>query len=421
MILCLYGFFCLSAMAGMNISFLFVFLVFVWILLKSQFKLPENLRRLAEFKRYRFFASILFVACLLSLIVAKFFPIVYANHAPEITAHGFLKIWYLFCPMIIATVFLKTANPRLAIDWVKTVWWYTTIGLGVVAIIQFYTGWPIAQSIPTNAGRFHAVLFFGHHLSTASIIIFPTFVALAQAIGEYRRRQTLNWLAWVTSFAGILILFLTYARAVWISVPIGIVVLFFRYLRPKQRWLATGSFALFLLFASQSNLVKERATNSMGVDDRVQLWIANIDFFKHNPITGIGWLKTAEMSEFYFRQIDPGMTQHHFWGHAHNNFFEMLGGTGLIGLIAFLMWSVFTFKLAYRTSTTETNPSDPALADMAYGLGVGLLLLHINGLTNVTFWEGKVMHQQMLAIGFLLVISVLNEKAIKAQSTALQQ
>jgi O-antigen ligase len=409
--LCIYAVLSLSSMAGMNISFLFVALTFAYLLLSNSCKLPESLLDLPEFTYYLRYGGILFFACLLSLVVAKIAPVIYAGHAPDITAHGFLKIWYLFCPLILASVFLGLEHPRASIDRVKTAWWVMTLFLSVVAVIQFFTGWPIAQEIPTNLGHYHAILFFGHHLSTASIIIFPTFVALAQSIGTYLREKKIDRFAALTSAAGVLILFLTYARTAWLSVPIGLLILFFRYLKPKARLASVLGLFAILLAGSQTQAIKERITNSMGITDRFRLWQANIDFFKHNPITGIGWLKTQEMSEFYFKQLDPAHYHDYFWGHAHSNFFEMLGGTGLIGLFAFLAWSFFTLKLAYDAANDRR---DPMLADFAYGLGVALVLLHINGLTNVTFWEGKVMHQQMFAVAWLLVIRALQKQTLTA-------
>ena len=406
-ILCLYAIFSLSAMAGMNLSFLTVVLLFFFILMKTSFKLPKALLELSDFKQYLSYGGALFSACLLSLIVAKFFPVIYANHAPEITIHGFLKIWYLLIPLVVASVFLSSSDLKLLFERVKKCWWITTILLSVVAVIQFYTGWPLAQAIPTNPGRFHAILFFGHHLSTASIIIFPTFVALAQAIGVYQRKKTIDTFAWITGWAGILILFLSYARAAWVSVPIGIVLIFFRYLKPKARIISISALALLLAIGSQTSLMKERIENSMGITDRLRLWEANIDYFKHNPLTGIGWLKTQEMSEFYFKQKDPEHYHDYFWGHAHSNIFEMLGGTGIIGLLAFLAWSFFTLRLAYRASMNDLESPEPELSDFAYGLWVALVLLHLNGLTNVTFWEGKVMHSQMFAVALLLVIRAM--------------
>jgi O-antigen ligase len=159
--------------------------------------------------------------------------------------------------------------------------------------------------------------------------------------------------------------------------------------------------------------MKERIHNSMGIQDRFRLWEANLDYFKHRPLTGIGWLKTQEMSEFYFKTQDPEHYRDYFWGHAHNNFFEMLGGTGILGTLAFLFWSFFTFRFALSTRKLAQETRDFYLADISSGLFVALILLHFNGLTNVTFWEGKVMHQQMFAMGLLFMIQITLRKTTK--------
>jgi len=151
----------------------------------------------------------------------------------------------------------------------------------------------------------------------------------------------------------------------------------------------------------------------MGIRDRILLWEANLDYFKHRPLTGIGWLKTQEMSEFYFKEKDPENYKSYFWGHAHNNFFEMLGGTGVLGTLAFLIWSVFTLRFAHRTRIMSDEIRNPFLSDLSSGILAGLILLHFNGLTNVTFWEGKVMHQQMFAIGLLFMIQILIKSGAK--------
>jgi hypothetical protein len=88
----------------------------------------------------------------------------------------------------------------------------------------------------------------------------------------------------------------------------------------------------------------------------------------------------------------------------------MLGGTGLIGTAAFLIWTAFTFQLALRTAKKAENAGEHRLSDLAYGIFTALILLHVNGMTNVTFWEGKVMHQQMLGVSILLLIDLLHRR-----------
>lgn len=405
-------------MAGMNIGFFAVFALLLAAVFFYKDKSSSDFLAMPELGQYFRFGGALFTACLLSLVVAKIYPISYAGHAPEITVHGFLKIWYLFCPFVLLALFARSPGTAKSFHVITRTWWLTTCALAMIAVIQFYTGWPLRQVIPTNPNHFHAILFFGHHLSTSSIIVFPTFTAFSVALGSYTRKKKWNRNAWVTTLLGILILFLSYARTAWLAIPIGVMLVFAHYLRPKTLAVSTLGLFAFLGLVSQTPLLKERIENNMGIQDRLRLWQANIDFFKHNPVTGIGWLKTQEMSEFYFKSINPDHYREYFWGHAHSNFFEMLGGTGLLGLAAFLAWSYFTLRLAYRTSLAAKALGKFELSDFSWGLLVGLLLLHFNGLTNVTFWEGKVMHQQMWAIALLLMIQLILRRAYSNKNDA---
>ena len=413
-ILALYAVLSLTSMAGMNLGFLLVFLWFLAALLGMRGAILEPVRSTLGYRPYRNSALFLFSSCLLSLLMAKVQPFSYAGHAPEVTFHGVLKIWYLICPLVLSVVFSTHVQSSLeGLKFITRAWWSMTILLGLIAIIQFNTGWPHRQVIPTNPTHFHATLFLGHHLSTSSILVFPAFTALAVALGTLLREGRWRFLEWTAGCAGLLILFLSYARTAWLALPIGIVLLFARYLKPRTFWASTGALLVMILVGSQTPAMRERIRNSMGIRDRILLWEANLDYFKHRPLTGIGWLKTQEMSEFYFKEKDPENYKSYFWGHAHNNFFEMLGGTGVLGTLAFLIWSVFTLRFAHRTRIMSDEIRNPFLSDLSSGILAGLILLHFNGLTNVTFWEGKVMHQQMFAIGLLFMIQILIKSGAK--------
>jgi O-antigen ligase len=412
-ILALYCIFSLSSMAGMNLSFGIVFVGFLGVLYRRDHSSVGDLLRLPDFKKYLIAGSWIFFTCLLSLVVAHFNPYLYAGHAPDITAHGFLKIWYLLSPGILAATFVGSGgNPGQNLKLILTFWWSVIPLLGLIAVIQFYTGWPHAQVVPTYLGHYHATLFFGHHLSTSSILLFPTFTALAVAFGRLRRNKSPLNLEAIAGVSGLIILYLSYARTAWLAIPIGLILVFAKYLKPRYFIASTLTLLLFVIGMSQTRSIQERMQNSIGIRDRVRLWEANLDFFRNRPVTGIGWLKTQEMSEFYFKEKFPENYHSYFWGHAHNNILEMLGGTGVLGTFAFFLWTWFTLALAWRTRKSAEAQSDEFLSDVSWGFFVALLLLHFNGLTNVTFWEGKVMHQQMLAVGLLLSIQwVLRSRA----------
>lgn len=405
--LCLYSVLSLTAMATMNIGFFLVAVLTLVTFRKKDWRTSDG------FREYFKWGGVLFLACLTSLICAHFFPFAYAGHKPDITAHGFLKIWYLAVPATLLAAFLSSPSREKTLSTMISCWWLGTIVLSVVAVIQYFTGWPFPQQLPNIPGRYHATLFFGHHLSTSSVIIFPTFTAIAVGLGMWARTKKVDRLAALTGVAGLLILFLSYARTAWLAIPLGLVLTWLKFLRPRTVLISSAILLALILIGSQTSMMKDRIHNHVGVSERFHLWEANIDFFKHRPLTGIGWLKTAEMSEFYFREKDPVNYFRYQWGHAHSNIFEMLGGTGLIGLIAFILWSLFTLKLAANVRGEAKKRGDHRSADFAWGIFVALLLLHFNGLTNVTFWEGKVMHTQMFAVAMLLMMDAMAIKSRK--------
>ncbi len=407
----------LIGMAPMNIGFGVMFLFLLPQLLKKPKLIFEPFQSIPDAKSYLKWAGMLALACTVSLLAMHFYPYSYAEHAPVLTAHAFLKLWHLLIPGFVTLAFVKSDyDYEVGFRFLTRTWWATTLCLLLVAIIQFNTGWPQPQVIPTNPSHFHAILFLGHHLSVSSVLIFPTFTALAISLGNYTRKKTILWFETLTALAGLCILFLSYARTAWLAIPIGIIFIFIRFFKPRTLIMAVLSLFLVIGIASQTPAMKERIQNSMGIQDRLRLWEANIDFFKHRPITGIGWLATQEMSQYYFKEKVPEHYQEYFWGHAHSNIFEMLGGAGLLGLISFLLFAIFTIRMSLRTSQLASQQGDFYLADFAWGIGVALLLLHFNGLTNVTFWEGKVIHQQMLCIGLLMIIQFLLNYRLEAES-----
>lgn len=395
----------LIGMGPMNIGFGMLLGFFVAARLRSGRSVPAQALDIPGTRTFALVSALLGVSCVVSLLAMHIWPHSYAGHAPVLSFRAFEKLWYLLIPFLFVSAFQTHAAHSLpALNFLRRVWWGTLLALLPVAIIQFLTGWPKPQVIPTNPDRFHAILFLGHHLSVSSVIPFPTFTALAVALGAWQRDRKLPWFPASVGVSGLIILFLSYARTAWLAIPIGLILLFVKYLKPKVLLASLIGLALTLGLASQTPAMKERIRNSMGIQDRFRLWEANLDYFKQRPVTGIGWLATQEMSQYYFKEKDPEHYKEYFWGHAHSNYFEMLGGAGLLGLIVYLVFVVFTLRFSWQTGSMADEAGLPGWGDTSRGITVALVLLHFNGLTNVTFWEGKVLHQQMLSLGLILTI-----------------
>jgi O-antigen ligase len=137
----------------------------------------------------------------------------------------------------------------------------------------------------------------------------------------------------------------------------------------------------------------------MGISTRFELWRTNLEFFEARPILGVGWRLNHELAHLRLNSLvsDPEVRKNTFIGHAHNNIIEMLAGTGLVGTLA---WMLFNFQVL-RMAWNSSRRSDLGSA-VAWGVFCAWILLHLNGLTQVNFWEGKVMHQWTFALGLLL-------------------
>ncbi len=409
-ILPFFALFSLTAMAPMNLAFALVCIFWLAGRFFRQNTFPDPPEMTAVKRSYYLYAGALILPCLISLALCIVWPISYFQHNVTFNAHSLTKLAHLFFPLIYLSVFsFKTNRTTDQLNLILKVWWITTILLGFLGIFQFFTGIPKADALPVGHHLFHADLLFGHHLTTATVMLFPTFSALSVALGAWARDRKWLPLPWFAFFMGLLALFLSFARAAWLALPFGLVICLvfaFRKNAPskKNTIIFAGLLALLVSGLYQIPEIRDRVQIHVGIKERINLWKANIDFFEHRPITGIGFLNSQEMSEYYFKEKFPHHENEYQWGHAHSNFFEMLGGTGALGMLGFLAWIFYTLRLAWTTAKEALRANAPYRADLACGLGTALLLMHLNGLTQVNFWEGKSLHQHVWAVGLLLII-----------------
>ena len=329
-------------------------------------------------------------ACVLSLWAAKAYPLSYGGRAVHVRFWSDIaKLGYFLWPLILVAGLRALSKEARAS--VLRVWIGAFALLSVIGIAQYFTGWPRPRPIPGIFHRFHATLFLGHHLSVASILIFPFFAALDLARG--RRKAVL----WAIVAAGLLCLIATYSRTLWLALPFGILVWILWSLPKRWAWIGVSLLVMGAIGASQLPQVQARLHGTIGIQTREALWKANLEFFKERPWTGVGWRKNGELSGYYLLAENPGVNSV-FSGHAHNNFLDLLGGTGIIGTLPWLAWCAFAVFLAF----TCVKKGDE-IAPFAKGLVCAWIVFQLNGLTQVNFWEGKVMHQMMWVLAWSLL------------------
>lgn len=390
----LYAVLCLGSMATMSISV--AFLIFCIVVLGGGPKVfVKEFREILKdvvIRRFFWIAVLLTLACAVSLILGGLYPLEYFGKVAHVQFFSKMsKAWYLFLPFIIL-VGLRRISPGDRQKILKT-WVIAFAVLSLIGWFQHYTGWPRRQQIPfLSVERFHTTVFLGHHLSLASIFIFPFFAVLDFIKnGWVLRRKVLLMIA----LLGLVALFMSYSRALWGALPVGIGIWLVLGLPRKWGISLALVFVAILIGSIQLPAVKERIHHQFGISDRVNLWKANLEFFQQRPLFGVGWRSNQELSGYYLLEKTKNETV--FSGHAHNNFLEMLGGTGIIGTLLWLIWCLMIFWLLYQVYRVPLKGAFPL------GMICAWIVFHINGLTQVNFWEGKVMHQMMWVTAWILL------------------
>lgn len=347
-------------------------------------------------RAYLWLALALSIALLVSLLAAMAMPLEYGGrHASVSLGKDMAKAWYLFWPLLLVGGLraIREEDRRRALK----AWLIAFGALSAIGIIQYFTGWPRPQPIPTNPGRFHATVFLGHHLSLASIFIFPFFATLEafRAAKPILPRPLLGAILVV----GLSTIFLSYSRMVWVALPLGLLLWILLALPKRMALAAAAGLVLVGAAITQAPAIKTRLTNGMGISTRQDLWRANLEFFKERPLTGTGWHHNLKTAAYYFSEKFPERKDH-FVGHAHNNAIEMLGSTGLIGIVAWLAWCAGGIGFAYAAYRRAPGSLQGALSR---GMLCAWAAFHVNGLTQVNFWESKVLHQMMWVVAWTLL------------------
>jgi O-antigen ligase len=310
----------------------------------------RTLRRLGwtrEEKQLLLAGIALAAACVASLVAATLAPPYYGGYTTEVHwAAELPKFWYLLAPPFLS-IALRSLNEgersRLLRGWILA------MGLlSIVCFVQFFTGWPRPQMIPGLEPYHHMMGFLGHHLSLASIWIFPVFAAFALFAESPGRR----WFFGLCGLLGLLALVGTFSRTLWAVLPIGVWLLAsFAGRRPGRFSLAragvglvVGAMALAALW--QVPALQKRLNYSFGISDRTQLWEANWHFFQDRPAFGVGFRHNQDLAAYYL--LEKLQAKDVFTGHAHNNLLEMLGSTGAVGTAAWFVWCALATLFFWR-------------------------------------------------------------------------
>ncbi len=142
----------------------------------------------------------------------------------------------------------------------------------------------------------------------------------------------------------------------------------------------------------------------MGFATRVLLWRTNWELFLHRPLLGVGLRLNHPLAGQYLAAKHP--EQSFFIGHAHNNILDILAGTGLVGITVWLFWwghlLLICARLICARRVRYAENLERENWHFSHGIFCSWIVFHLNGLSQVNFWEGKVQHQLMWSIAWVL-------------------
>ncbi len=381
--------------------------------------------KLAHFKiapvQYRNATFGLSIACIWSLVWAKTTALSFYGMVPRIDIlRDSYKLWHIWFPFLLVSLLGAQSDKKQ--QKIIQVWLYCGLALAVFEMIQYHLPiyWP--QRLPhldydtyvkptgikaLFLGSYHATGLAGFHLSFASIFIFPTAVWFAWFAIKLRKE---GWNQKTVFLALGCVLFfitniLTYSKTTWLVMPILVVSIAVVVLSQRLKVALVAAMIIFAVAGVQSSEFKLRFQGTDTIKERFEVWKANLEMVRQNPLFGVGWHQNSSLSEAYYMHNK----MHGFISHAHNNFLDQLASTGILGLGFYLFWNFLIIWFAldvYRKSKTDLT--------RAFGLGCVFAWgsFHFFGLTQTNFWDAKVMHQ----MGWVIAMTFILHAGIKSST-----
>ena len=223
-------------------------------------------------------------------------------------------------------------------------------------------------------------------------------------------------------------LVLTKVRSAWLGIFFGITVLFFHF--PKR-------IALVVLFAlaavapvaiadsdvhdrlmsflpsktaqiAQAKIDDHFTSSSLqGTYHRLTIWLRGMQMLENHFVFGVGLSNTKPWFKHFASKFES--ENNLIWGHQHNNFVQILASTGLLGLIAFINFIIFTIVFAWQASISRRN-------DWCSMVSKGTLAVFLcflaTGIGEYSWGDEEVAMMALFLLGLLMNRQVASDEEI---------
>ncbi len=281
------------------------------------------------------------------------------------------------------------------------------ISTGLVAtysILQSFGGWDFNMIDPMEPlgnhfrarGLFNVKLVFGLYFSLTAL----TFLAH----GWPKRKEAMGKFFLVVSALSYLAVLFGAVRAGLLAIAAGLILYLLFSLEKKKAYLVGGA-ALLTLAAwganpalfSRFELVQRFDIQAANPESRAAIWQKSYEIFQDRPVFGLG---PDNFRAAYGPKIKGLDTT--FYGHAHNEFLNMLVFCGLFGLAGF----IFLWKELVRHiwANFRQNRASPYLL-----MGV----LAVAAYLAFTPFESSLVHREVRMVLFFLLGAALAARESK--------
>jgi O-antigen ligase len=296
--------------------------------------------------------------------------------------------------------------------------------VGIYGVFQSFTGidllrpgehravQPLDQTAALQLWR--SAGLFGSPMQYGYIAGIHACLPLAVAMLTFAQRHKHRLLFWgsCASFTCVAAsLVTTFTRGAWAAIAAAALAMAFMVNRKLVATVLAGGAAVFTALFFGLDLFRIRMEhffdpNYQSNVARLYLWKINWEIFKDYPILGAGYLENeTRAGEYAARMGHPEA----FTGHAHNNYLQMLSGTGISGFLTYMFIIGFMLWLTWRL--WNSLPKDliwaRAIALGAFGAQV---VLHVGGFTECNFKAGATNHNVMVVWALVISMSVLQKR-----------
>ncbi|USH05110.1 O-antigen ligase family protein [Grimontia kaedaensis] len=251
--------------------------------------------------------------------------------------------------------------------------------VAIVTLFNKVNGIGMVEGTRVTVGReLGSVLGDPNDLALVLLFPFSFTISILMTPGLSKKTRFLAFLSAVAIFSAIIA---TQSRGGLLGIMSAVGVLAWRRVKSKTLLFIGGGITAAVLFvAAGISGRKSGGAAEEGLDasaaGRLYAWEAAFYMAVDNPLSGVG------LNNFYFNYFEYSK---HWDGlnHAvHSTWFGVLGETGFIGLIAFMVMTITVFVSAKRaTGIVMANPVEygPVIRAISEGLYSGIVAFCVSG------------------------------------------